>query len=508
VGETIQQMKTQLNDYWQKTDKNKKIKLGIMSGLIIIGVFILIFFLTSPKYEVLYDNLSLKDMGQVTKKLDEMNVKWKTDDKNENTILVPSEVKNKAKLELASEGLPKEGYSFVDAFNDSSWTMTDYEKKERMQYALQNELSSTISEIDGIESATVYIDEKDESAFVLEDDKKETTASVFIKKSDNKPIPVDKVTAIKNLVASSINMDESQVSVIDDSGKLLTDNGNDSNYLMTDQYDIQQNIELKINESLRRFLENVFGYGNVDVRASAKINFDSEVTKIVEFSPPIEDNEEGLIRSMEEIEETMVGGEGNIPVGVDGNPPDYEMEDGGVSRYDKASRVINNELNEINREIKRAPGQVEGITVAVLINEAALIDGEMTEEKRQEISELVTAATGLDTREVRVSSQNFNMMKEPEEEEEESNLTKWILLGAGLVSAIIGFIIYRRKKRKDEEMELEDLERALEEEIEEETRVQELDFEREESEMKTQIEEFIEKKPEAVTQLLRSWLNE
>src|SRR5699024_2197225 len=103
---------------------------------------------------------------------------------------------------------------------------------------------------------------------------------------------------------------------------------------------------------------------------------------------------------------------------------------------------------------KRAPGQVEGITVAVLINEAALIDGEMTEEKRQEISELVTAATGLDTREVRVSSQNFNMMKEPEEEEEESNLTKWILLGAGLVSAIIGFIIYRRKKRKDEEMEL------------------------------------------------------
>lgn len=501
-------MKTQLNDYWQKTDKNKKIKLGIISGLIIIGVFILIFVLTRPKYEVLYDNLSLKDMGQVTKKLDEMNIKWKTADDNENTILVPSEVKNKVKLELASEGLPKEGYGFVDAFNDSSWTMTDYEKKERMQYALQNELSSTISEIDGIESATVYIDEKDESAFVLEDDEKETTASVFIKKSDNKPIPADKVTAIKNLVASSINMDESQVSVIDDSGKLLTDNGNDSNYLMTDQYDMQQNIELRINESLRRFLENVFGYGNVDVRASVKVDFDSEVTKIVEFSPPIEDSEEGLIRSMEEIEETMVGGEGNIPVGVDGNPPDYEMEDGGTSRYDKASRVINNELNEINREIKKAPGQVDGITVAVLINEASLIDGEMTEEKRQEISELVTAATGLDTREVRISSQNFNTIKEPEEEEEESNLTKWILLGAVLVSAIIGFIIYRRNKRKDEEMEFEDLERALEEEIEEETRIQDLDFEREESEMKTQIEQFVEKKPEAVTQLLRSWLNE
>lgn len=503
-------MKTQLNDYWQKTDRNKKIKLGIISGLIIVGVFILVFVLTMPKYEVLYDNLSLKDMGEVTKKLDEMNVKWKTDDKNENTILVPSEIKNKVKLELASEGLPKEGYGFIDAFDDSSWTMTDYEKKERMQYALQNELSSTISEIDGIESATVYIDEKDDSDFVLEDDKKETTASVFIKKSDNKPIPADKVTAIKNLVAGSINMDESQVSVIDDSGKLLTDNGDDSNYLITDQYDMQQNIELKINESLKRFLENVFGYGNVDVRASVKIDFDSEVTKIVEFSPPIEDSEEGLVRSMEEIEETMVGGDGNIPVGVDGNPPDYEMEDGGTSRYDKASRVINNELNEINREIKRAPGQVEGITVAVLINEAALLDGEMTEEKRQEISELVTAATGLDTREVRVSSQNFNTIMEPEEEEEEkSNLTKWILIGVALASAIVVFIIlYRRKKKNDEEIELEELEKNLEDEIEDETKVQGLDFEREKSEMKTEIEEFIEKKPEEVAQLLRTWLNE
>lgn len=406
MGETVQQMRKQLNDYWHELDKNKKIKIGIVSGLIILGVFILIFALTRTKYEVLYDNLSLKDMGEVTNQLDDMNVKWKTDD-NENTILVPSELKNKTKLELAAEGLPKEGYGFVDAFEDSSWTMTDYEKKERMKYALQNELSSTISEIDGIESATIYIDEKEDSDFVLQEDESETTASVFIKKSDNKTIPADKVNAIRNLVSGSINMDEDKVSVIDDSGKLLTDNGDETGYLMTDQYDMQQNIELKTNESLRRFLENIFGHGNVDIRTSAKLNFDSEVTKVVEFSPPIEESENGLVRSMEEVEETMVDGGENMPVGTDANPPDYEMEDGGNSRYDKASRAINYELNEINREIKKAPGEVEAITVAVLINEASLIDGDMTEERRQEVSDLVTAATGLDTREVQVSSKSL-----------------------------------------------------------------------------------------------------
>ena len=111
MGETIEQVKKQLNDFWQGMDQGKKKKFIISSILIVIGVTVLIFVLTRTKYEVLYDNLSSKDAGQVTKQLDEMNIKWKTGDK-ENTILVPADVKNKVKLELASEDLPKEGYGF------------------------------------------------------------------------------------------------------------------------------------------------------------------------------------------------------------------------------------------------------------------------------------------------------------------------------------------------------------------------------------------------------------
>ena len=50
-----------------------------------------------------------------------------------------------------------------------------------MKLAFQNELASTISEMDGIESATVYIKEKEDTGFVLEESNKETTASVSIK---------------------------------------------------------------------------------------------------------------------------------------------------------------------------------------------------------------------------------------------------------------------------------------------------------------------------------------
>lgn len=504
----MQQIKKQLNDFWQGMDKKKKIKFGVSSLLIIVSITILIVVATRPKYELLYKNLSLKDTGQITKKLDEMNIKWKTGDK-ENDILVPSDMKNKIKIELASQGLPKDGYGFIDAFNDSSWTMTDYEKKERMKYALQNELASTISEIDGIESATVYIDEKEDTGYVLEENKQQTTASVFIKKDDNKPLSNDKVAAIKNLVAGSMNMEPEQVSIIDDSGKLLTEDEDGVDYSITDQYSIEQNIELRTNESIKKFLENVFGYGNVDVRTSVKLNFDNETTKIVEFKPPIEGNEEGLIRSMEEVEESMVGGnEGGVP-GTESNPPKYVMDGNQNNKYNKASKTINYELNEINKEIKKTPGQVESITVAVLINSDSIIDGELTEEKKKEISDLIFAATGLDTKQVQISSDKFSTndtkTKAPKKESSKFNLPILILLAGILAASIVGFVIFRRKKENEKVKELEN---TIEEKAKNQVGVQELDFEAGKSEMKTQIDKFIEKKPDAVAQLLRTWLNE
>ena len=45
----------------------------------------------------------------------------------------------------------------------------------------------------------------------------------------------------------------------------------------------------------------------------------------------------------------MIGGtSGGVP-GVETNVEDYQMLDDTTSRYDRVSRIINNELNEINK---------------------------------------------------------------------------------------------------------------------------------------------------------------
>ena len=505
MQESINKYTSKITEYWKSLEKKKKIGIIMTSIFSFLVITALIITLTRTKYEVLYNNLSLKDMGQITSKLDEMGISWKSSD-DQKSILVPADLKNRVKIELATYGLPKEGYTYMDAFNDMSWTMTDFDKRQRLKKAKESELASVISEIEGIHSAEVFIDEKDTTNFILNSEENKTTASVFIVKSDSRQISTDKVSAIKHLVAGSTNMRPEDVRVIDDEGKLLGEDNQESIFSQ-DLFLVKHSLENRINEGIKRFLENIVGYGNVDVMSSVKINMDSEKTTILEFAPPIEGNEEGLIRSIEEIEEHMIGGTaGGVP-GVDPNTEDYQMLDDTSSRYDRVSRIINNELNEINKEINRAPGQVESVTVAVLINSDALIDGEMTPDKEKEFIDLIYAATGLDTKNVQVKAERFSSQA-IERIVEESSLN-WQLIGIVAFVLLLGLIILivylRIRAKKAAEAELEKL---MEQKSAIELEVADLDFEFEESKMKAQIDKFVEKKPEAAAQLLRNWLNE
>ena len=510
MGESIQQVKNQLNGYWQDLDKDKKKKLFITGVVIILSIIVLSIFLTRTKYEVLYSNLSLADIAQVKTKLEEKGIEYKIASDDPTTILVPQDVKSLAKIELASEGLPESGYSFLDAFSDSSWTMSDYDKKERMKFALQSELASTISEIDGIDKATVYINEKDESGFVLDENQEETTASVFIEKSFGKSLSLETIQAIQNLIASSVNMDPEKVQIVDNEGNFLTSKQNDSEILMNDQFVIKNNLEYKINESIRNFLENVFGEGNVDVRSSVKINFDSEKTNIIEFHPPIEGEDEGLIRSMEEVEEHTIGGIASGVPGTEENISDYAMSENNYETYSSKSSTINFELNQINKEILKAPGQVEDITVAVLVNKQVLQNGIFNEEIQKDIEDLIYAATGLDTKKVAVMAEDFISRDSTSNifaTDSSESMNKYIIFSIlAAIIFIVGIIMYRRKKK--ENIQLEELQRRMEEERAISDETEDLDLEIEKPKLKSQIEKFVDKNPELVAQLLRTWLNE
>lgn len=506
----MQQMMRQLKDLWNNFEKKKKIKLIIGSLALLIGITTLILFLTRTKYEVLFSQLNLKEASEVIEKLDELDIPWK-DENNGTKILVPQNMLSKAKMELASEDIPKGRYSREDALNDSSWTMTEYDKRQRANYGLENDLAADIEKIKGVSEASVFLNIPESTSYIL-NDAKEPTASVFVTLSKGSTLTSSQVKGIQDHIARAVGMSAENVSVIDDSGNVLTasEEGKED-FNLTEQLNLQQALQDRINKSIKEFLESVFGYGNVVVRSGVKLNFDSETTSIQEFNPPVEGMEEGLVRSLERIEEQMSNmADGGVP-GVESNVEDitdYVQQTGENSRYNKASEIINYELNEINKQIRKAPGQVESITVAIILNKNALPDGELNDELKKEISGLIYAATGLDTKQVEVSALQFNdfLAQEGLSTEGQKGASSWLwylLLIAPVIGGITFAVIYNRRKQ-----EKVDINEMIEQKANEMAVVEDIDFDTEKSKVKEQIIKFVDKKPDAVAQLLRTWLNE
>lgn len=513
MGETIERIRNQLNDFWQSLDKSKKIKLGIGLLLIIITAGI-IFFMTRTKYEPIFSDLTPKNAGEITAALDEKGIPWKSG-KNEGTILVPEEMSAKAKMELAMVGMPKDGYTFTDAFADIDWTTTEYDKKQKMKFALEEGMSRDLSEIEGVENAKVYLNIPDDTGYVLQEDKFPTASVLLTLKSES----VNKATVegIQYLVASAVggSMKPEHVSVVDNNGKLLTNDKNNEIYEANDQLNMQKLKEDSLNKSIKEFLERPYGQGNVDVRTSIKLNFNAEVVNTKEYTSPIEGSEDGIVRSLEENNEKSDNTTSGQAPGVDPNTEeeivDYaQVDQESNSSQEKNNKIVNYEINERTQQTQKALGQTEAITVAVILNEEA-IGGSLTEEKKKEITNLISSAAGTETVKVEISTMVFNKEKTEEEPVEEATKPMWVwmLIGAALAAGLVGgLVVYKKNKDKQEEEEIDplsDINELIEDAASE---LDEIDFEQGKSEMKDQISNFVDKKPELVVQLLRTWMSE
>lgn len=515
MNNTLKHMKEQLDEFYQGLNKTQKIKIGASGLLIVISMALLFYFTSQPEYIPLKGDFTLKDAGEITSKLDEMGIPWKNGESS-TTILIPKEYYNKAQMNLAVEGLPAKGFSYEDMLNSSSITMTNEERKKRFLIAQKNSLANTIREIDGIEEAWVDLSVPEDSNFLVEDQK--SKASVFVQLQPGKSLSDEQVNGIIMYVSNAVKgLNPENISVVDNTGRLLNTKPEEDTFDASTQLTLQKQVQDQLVDSITEFLSTVYGPGNVAVMANVKLDFDSEVTDIQEFSPPIEGEMNGLIRSMSDLKEQVINGQqGGIP-GTDSNAEDitqYMEDSNNASQYDKANKTINYELNEIKKQLVKAQGQVKDITVAVLINKSALVNHELTEEHKEEITNLVSAAAGLDTKVVEVMAQEFDTtLAEQFASARNSNTQTGILkdiplwsIGvlASLLFVGIGYTLYRLRQRKTE---MDDILQNTVTTVQED--IDEIDLEaKEKSGYKKQIEKFVDQKPEAVAQLLKTWLNE
>lgn len=480
--------------------------MAVALALVLLVATGMIFYFTRTEYVVLYDNLDPQQSGEVLNTLQNNGINARLGITSR-VIEVPKNDEKRAQVFVATEGLPTSRFSFEDALSGNSFMMTSEERQRRIQLAQQNFLAATIEEIAGVRKAVVNVSVPESSGFVLGDESSFAKASVFLDLQTE--LDEASINGIAVLVANAVDgLDPNNVTIHGSDGRILSQRqGNQEVFEMGTQIEMQRSVQVDLEQSITDFLSTVYGYGNVVVMANVKLDFNSEVTEIQQFSPPIEDETEGIVRSLQELQRSSVSeGMGDVP-GTDPNVDDiaqYVETEGSASTYEEASRTINYEINELRQKITKAQGQVQDITVAVYVNSDALPDGDLSDDEKEELNNLISAAAGLDTRVVEVGVQQFDVPVVPDFSAETTpGIPYWLiaLMAAGVLG--ISILLYRRFNRKEPATEDADLESMIRGQFDDE-----LDLEMSGSQVKQQIEKLVDKNPEAISHLLRNWISE
>jgi len=410
MGEFIKKLRSQLTEFWGALDKKKRIFLVSGSSLVVMIIAVSIFLITKPEYVPLAQGIGLEEAAAITEKLDELGIPWK--DENDSTvILVPKNSLSNAKMSLTVEGvLSKKDFTWTEAFAGNSFSMTSEDKNKMFLLAQANALAESVKTIDKIEDAIVNLYIPNDSSFLV-NSQMESKASLVVKMKKGTTLSEEEVKGIVMIFVNSVKgLEEARVSIVDTSGKELTkDFGDGWEVSVNSQIELKAVVEDRLEDKLTNFLSTLYGADNVKVMPSVKLNFDSNETTSRVFSPPIEGEVGGMIRSISEITENVAndGAQGAPGTDSNGEATNYAQTDSETSNYTKASRTVNYEMNEIVNQISKAKGTVDDITIAVILNQKVLKDNLLTEDHETELKKLISASAGIDTRVVEVSAMEF-----------------------------------------------------------------------------------------------------
>ena len=391
--------KAQYIELWNKTTMRQR--------QMIIGAAVLVFaaifgwsywYGNRPELVPLYTGLETKDAGDVTAKLKEAGVPYEVQEgKDGATILVPKQRVHDARLDLATQGLPR-GHKGFELFDDSKLGVTEFQNKVNYLQALQGELTRTIEQIEVIEKARVHIVLPEDSLY--KKNEKPATASIMLRLYPEKTLSKKEIRGITNLVAHSIQgLLPENITIVNDRGKILNDpeedqdKAKDESKKTLDQLEMTRKVEERIQVNLQSLLDQALGEGRAFVRVSVELDFDQRLTDKAIYTPVVDDA--GIIRSQQDISETYTGNSQvpGGPAGTQSNIPGYVATQGNArADYEKKETTKNYEINEEKSKIVASPGSIRHLNVGVLVND------ELTAAQQESIRRSVASAAGIGPR--------------------------------------------------------------------------------------------------------------
>lgn len=437
----------QIREFWRNITITQRMVIGaaaVAATILFIGM---LFWINKVEYDVLYSNIGVEDSNRVVKALEAQQIAYRLEDEGK-TILIPKDQVIHTRVDLAGQNvITGQGVGF-EVFDNVKVGETDFVQKLKYRRALEGELARTIGQFPNVESARIHLVIPHRSLFI--EDQRDPSASVVLKIAPNKKVETKDIMGIVNLVTMSVEgLEKDKISVTDaTTGKILYEPDLEGSItgLTQTQLDhkllVQRNIEKRIND----LLTPIMGSGHFIAKVNADLDFSQKTIRREVFDP-----EQTVVRSEQRSEEST-NGTGNV-----GGVPDPNFRGDGFSgststqNSNRETRTTNYEINREEFNIVSTVGDIDRLTVAVIVDGTYETDAEGNQtfvpksaDELNSLRQLVANAVGFDSARgdtIEVSSISFGLPEIQEEQTMDSVLADYLArFGKPLLNAVLVFL--------------------------------------------------------------------
>lgn len=569
---TTEQEKKGFGDLLARLRANPRIPLIVAAAAVVAIVIAMVLWAKQPSYSVLYNNLTDEDGGAIVTQLTQMNIPYRFAE-NGGALMVPEANVHELRLRLAQQGLPKGGSVGFELLDKEKFGISQFSEQVNYQRALEGELARTIESLGPVKSARVHLAMPKPTLFVRE--QKAPSASVTLTLQPGRALDEGQIQAIAHMVSSSVaGLPPGNVTVVDQTGRLLTRSDSAGRDLNDAQLKYASEVEARYQQRIEAILNPILGQGNVHAQVTAQINFDTAEQTDEKYQPNANPSN-SAIRSRQTSTSDQSGSPypGGVPGalsnqpapantapvttpnnnGANGQNANGQNANGQNNAANNANQTtstaaasagptnsrrddtVNYELDRTIRHTKVNVGDVQRLSVAVVVNFRADDKGKavaLNEQQLKQIEDLTREAMGYSQNRgdsINVVNSQFNTTEPVTTDlpfwQQQSFFDQLMNAGKWLLIALVAFILYRKlvrphlvRKQAAEKAAAEAVAaRATEQPEEEAFNVQlskdELDQERKSNNrmsaevMSQRIRDMSENDPRVVALVIREWMS-
>ncbi|WNK50196.1 flagellar basal-body MS-ring/collar protein FliF [Pantoea agglomerans] len=569
---TTEQEKKGFGDLLARLRANPRIPLIVAAAAVVAIVIAMVLWAKQPSYSVLYNNLTDEDGGAIVTQLTQMNIPYRFAE-NGGALMVPEANVHELRLRLAQQGLPKGGSVGFELLDKEKFGISQFSEQVNYQRALEGELARTIESLGPVKSARVHLAMPKPTLFVRE--QKAPSASVTLTLQPGRALDEGQIQAIAHMVSSSVaGLPPGNVTVVDQTGRLLTRSDSAGRDLNDAQLKYASEVEARYQQRIEAILNPILGQGNVHAQVTAQINFDTAEQTDEKYQPNANPSN-SAIRSRQTSTSDQSGSPypGGVPGALSNQPapantapvttPNNTAANGQNANGQNANGqnnaannanqttstaaasagptnsrrddTVNYELDRTIRHTKVNVGDVQRLSVAVVVNFRADDKGKavaLNEQQLKQIEDLTREAMGYSQNRgdsINVVNSQFNTTEPVTTDlpfwQQQSFFDQLMNAGKWLLIALAAFILYRKlvrphlvRKQAAEKAAAEAVAaRATEQPEEEAFNVQlskdELDQERKSNNrmsaevLSQRIRDMSENDPRVVALVIREWMS-